>query len=192
MTKYPLRLQENPHGWNEATGETVNCPHFCEVFCEENEMHCPGGYDDNWCQMPSTCEVYGFETPNGENYCMNHCPATCYPGEMPCPGGVDHWTGCPMPDYCISSKSWDGHWDFATETWIDCPNHCEPNCNWESEMHCPGVMDESGCHGPASCIPNNNVITNADGTETWCMPHCPVSCYPEEQVCPGQTWVNSF
>ena len=134
--------------------------------------------------MPSTCVPYGFETATANTHCMNHCPASCYPGDMPCPGGTD-WMGCPIPDYCISSKSWQRGWDMATHTTIDCPNHCEPSCNWETEIHCPGVMDEFGCNGPASCIPNNLSVVNADGSETWCMPHCPVSCYQGEQVCPG-------
>ena len=104
---------------------------------------------------------------------------------MSCPGGVDQWSGCPMPEYCISSKGWDSHWDSDTGTWVECPNHCDPKCNWETETHCSGVMDESGCRGPDTCIPRSLTITNADGTETWCMPHCPMSCNQNEQVCPG-------
>ena len=36
-----------------------------------------------------------------------------------------------------------------------------------------------------NCIPRDLSITNEDGTETFCMAHCPVSCPTDQQICPG-------
>ena len=41
------------------------CPVSCPVKCGMDDIWCPGGMDNNGCQMPEMCMPQGSECPAG-------------------------------------------------------------------------------------------------------------------------------
>ena len=55
-------------GFNNATGEYVDCPGFCWEDCNwmNGEHYCHGGFDENGCELPGFCAGEGSgDCPNG-------------------------------------------------------------------------------------------------------------------------------
>merc|ERR550539_368005 len=130
----------------------MDCPAFCPVHCNDNEMMCPGGVDGNGCPMPETCM---WVDPNSPCSSKAACPTKCGPDEMSCWGGQDH-EGCPMPDTCMPSKG----------TPEGCPAECPtPSCG-RNEMPCQD-MPTNGCPSKGYCMPFE--------ATSKCNAYCPVN-----------------
>merc|ERR1712165_472226 len=85
------------------------CSTVCPVYCNENEMMCPGNMDHNTgCRMADTC------MPRDPK-CGSMCPVHCPEGHMQCAGGTD-WNGCKGPDTCMPR---------------------DPKCGSMCQVHCP-------------------------------------------------------
>merc|ERR1712156_385659 len=137
---------------------TGRCSTVCPVYCNENEMMCPGHMDHHTeCRMPDTCIA---KDPK----CPTHCPEHCRDDEDLCPGPVDA-NGCKGPDTCMPRDPKCGSM---------CPVHCP-----EGHMQCAGGTDWNGCRQPDTCIPVDEKAP--------CPAKCPLACNAGDLECPG-TW----
>jgi len=137
---------------------TGRCSTVCPVYCNENEMMCPGHMDHNTgCRMHDTCIA---KDPK----CPTHCPEHCRDDEDLCPGPVDA-NGCKGPDTCMPRDPKCGSM---------CPVHCP-----EGHMQCAGGTDWNGCRKPDTCIPVDEKAP--------CPAKCPLACNAGDLECPG-TW----
>merc|ERR1711976_906293 len=75
--------------------------------------------------------------------------------------------GCPMmPGYCQPMMS-----DWETDrNGMACPMYCPVECNWETEMHCPGLYNAMGCRDQDMCVP----MGEACPEETFDQRGCPM------------------
>ena len=137
------------------------CPTKCPVYCNENEMMCPGdptsyavGCEDH---VEDICIT---KDPD----CPTHCPVYCRPNEVMCPGAVDS-KGCREPDTCMPQDPKCGA--------QVCPVHCP-----EGHMQCASGTDSYGCRHPDTCVP---IDENSP-----CPATCPLACDYGDLECPGK------
>ena len=38
-----------------TTADGINCPGQCPPACDDTQVICDGGFDDNGCEMPKAC-----------------------------------------------------------------------------------------------------------------------------------------
>ena len=137
------------------------CPTKCPVYCNENEIMCPGdptsyaiGCEDH---VEDICIT---KDPD----CPTHCPVYCGPNEDMCPGAVDS-KGCREPDTCMPKDPKCGG--------SMCPVHCP-----EGHMQCARGTDPYGCRKRDTCVP---IDENSP-----CPATCPLACDYGDLECPGQ------
>ena len=77
------------------------CPVFCPIQCNDDEIYCPGQINFNGCSSPDICQTRMMDATG--NFCPGFCPTDCGPNEMLCAGGVDCY-GCPIQDTCMHQE----------------------------------------------------------------------------------------
>ena len=77
--------------------------------------------------------------------CPTNCEAFCTGKAIFCPGQIDPYTGCPMPDSCVTGTTFDR--DGAA-----CEVHCAVKCG-PNDISCPGIIDDNGCKMKDVCVP---------------------------------------
>ena len=153
------------------TIDGVECPLICPPNCEEDEIECPGGNDDNGCPQNDVCISKG-RANNGE-LCPGVCPVICTIDKITCSQPDDPDTGCQNGPICVPIKNDINGKECALQ---QCPVLCD-----ESENFCSGDKDRFGCQEPDICVPKN--ISN---TNEYCPGTCPVKCDNDEILCNGQ------
>merc|ERR1712061_875167 len=164
----PLEASPSPNDPN------VMCPFHCPPECNEQELVCPGGEDQNGCQHPEMCVSATIPGLNGAE-CPNECPTEmqCAPEEQACDGGHDD-AGCPLPKVCMP-RSVPSTVDPEVECWLG----CDPQCGEDMEL-CDMGMNEQGCPNPKECHhTKNNGWDAVAHTQVECAFECPVPCAPD-------------
>jgi len=137
------------------------CPMICEVTCDEDEILCNGGIDDNGCRENAYCHPKGTGN-NGP--CPGYCPFDCTEDEVTCP--VPDKDGCPTPPLCVP-KAKDNNGDECDEQHV-----CPLICDIFEEQLCGGGRDHMNCPEEKFCLPK-------------CIEACPVECGTDEIKCEG-------
>jgi len=145
------------------------CETHCPSSCDNGEIYCGGGTDDNNCPKPDFCiKDLGTTGENGFP-CPTHCPVNCAGDQIECKGGKN-FLGCEDPPVCQS----------PTET--GCPAICPASCGPE-EKACSGGVDENNCPKPQICVskPKEKGKNGAD-----CDAFCETKCDPGQIACPQE------
>lgn len=153
------------------TIEGVECPLICPPICEEDEIQCPGGSDENGCPQNDVCMSKG--RTNDGDICPGVCPVICSDDKITCPQPDDPETGCQNAPICVPIKKDVSGKECSLQ---QCPLLCE-----ESENFCSGEKDRYGCQEKDICVPKNISSTNE-----YCPGICPVKCEDDEILCSGQ------
>ena len=108
------------------TDQKPECPPLPEVTCDEGEVVCRGGEDQDGCPLGDYCVT---EADFGN--CPVICSEICKEGEIPGQGGVGP-DGCPREDYCAKPSD-------------NCPALCNQIECKDGEERCPGQEGPDGC-----------------------------------------------
>ena len=150
--------------------DKTECPLYCPLTCNDDEILCPGGTDSNECLQNDQC----IKRPLGADglLCPGYCPIVCESDEILCSTPNDPITQCKNAPKCVPKQTDVNGNDCSTQL---CPIFCD-----ESEILCDGGKDHIGCNEPDTCVPKG--ISN---TDDYCPGTCPIQCPPHAVLCEG-------
>ena len=138
----------------------------------ETQIECPGGVDDDGCELQTTCVQIGHGYSG--QLCSGFCPAQCKDNENKCPGGTDPETDCALPDVCIP-KQINNNGEYCSSQ--ACPLTCE-----HGEHLCKGAIQLDGCREEDRCT---MLVESKQGE--LCGGTCPIECKDGWIKCQGIT-----
>lgn len=157
--------------------------HNCPKTCPTHQCKCDGCETSTGCYTADTCVDKSIGHFNSYCSCVSVCPKCCPPSQYPCSTGFDE-NGCKKAEECIPKCKDDNGGE--------CPEHCTPICNEQTQVLCKGKIDWSGCKqadtcvniedhvwGPGSTAEDPNCIEKCPGV-------CPKQCATNEILCPKQ------
>ena len=145
---------------------------WCITECNDYQIKCPGGVDDNGCKEADVC-IDRPLNPIDNTLCPGFCPVECHPVEEHICSEPDN-NGCPEPPSC-KTKEVNHEGEFCDE------QHCNLVCDTPFKF-CSGEQMIDGCYDADVCVPKGKTTDES----TYCDGNCPITCKDSEILCDGQ------